>query len=32
VSPLIVPQGAVVIDTTARPVDDVVDEIVALLP
>ena len=32
VSPLIVPQGAVVIDTTARPIDDVVDEIVALLP
>ena len=32
VSPLIVPQGAVVIDTTGRPVDDVVDEIVALLP
>ncbi len=31
VSPLIVPQGAVVVDTTARPIDDVVDEIVALL-
>ena len=31
VSPLIVPQGAVVIDTTARPIDEVVDEIVALL-
>jgi len=32
VSPLVVPDGAVVVDTTARPVDDVVDEIVALLP
>lgn len=32
VSPLVVPEGAVVVDTTARPVDDVVDEIVALLP
>jgi cytidylate kinase len=32
VSPLIVAQDAVVIDTTGRPVDDVVDEIVALLP
>jgi cytidylate kinase len=32
VSPLIVPEGAVVVDTTARPVEDVVDEIVALLP
>ncbi|MDQ4069990.1 MAG: (d)CMP kinase [Actinomycetota bacterium] len=31
VSPLIVPQGAVVIDTTDRPVDQVVDEILALL-
>lgn len=31
VSPLIVPQGAVVIDTTARPIDDVVDEILRLL-
>ena len=31
VSPLIVPQGAVVIDTTARPIDGLVDEIVALL-
>ncbi len=31
VSPLIVPQGAVVIDTTARPIEDVVDEIVAML-
>jgi CMP/dCMP kinase len=31
VSPLIVPRGAVVIDTTARPVDDVVDEIVRRL-
>jgi len=31
VSPLIVPQGAVVVDTTARPIDEVVDEIVALL-
>jgi cytidylate kinase len=30
VSPLIVAQDAVVIDTTGRPVDDVVDEIVAL--
>ena len=32
VSPLIVPQGAVVVDTTSRPIDDVVDEIVSLLP
>jgi len=32
VSPLIVPQGAVVVDTTARPIDEVVDEIIALLP
>ena len=31
VSPLIVPQGAVVVDTTARPIDEVVDEIVAML-
>jgi cytidylate kinase len=31
VSPLIVPQGAVVIDTTGRPIDDVVDEILRLL-
>jgi cytidylate kinase len=31
VSPLIVPKGAVVIDTTGRPVDEVVDEILALL-
>ena len=31
VSPLIVPHGAVVIDTTGRPIDDVVDEIVRLL-
>jgi cytidylate kinase len=31
VSPLIVPQGAVVVDTTDRPADDVVDEIVSLL-
>jgi cytidylate kinase len=32
VSPLIVPQGAVVVDTTGRPIDQVVDEILALLP
>lgn len=32
VSPLIVPEGATVVDTTARPVDDVVDEILALVP
>ncbi|MGH9264666.1 MAG: (d)CMP kinase [Acidimicrobiales bacterium] len=32
VSPLIVPQGAVVVDTTARPVDDVVEEILGMLP
>jgi cytidylate kinase len=32
VSPLIVPQGATVVDTTARPIDDVVDEILALVP
>jgi len=31
VSPLLVADGAVVVDTTGRPVDDVVDEIVALL-
>ena len=31
VSPLVVPQGAVVLDTTDRPADDVVDEIIALL-
>ena len=31
VSPLIVPQGAVVVDTTARPIDEVVDEIVGML-
>lgn len=31
VSPLIVPQGAVVVDTTGRPIEDVVDEIVAML-
>lgn len=30
-SPLVVADGAVVVDTTARPVDDVVDEILALL-
>jgi cytidylate kinase len=32
VSPLIVPQGAVVVDTTGRPIEDVVEEIVGLLP
>jgi len=32
VSPLIVAQDAVVVDSTGRSVDDVVDEIVALLP
>ena len=32
VSPLIVPQGAVVVDTTGRPIEEVVDEIVAMLP
>ncbi len=32
VSPLIVPDGAVVVDTTARPVEEIVDEIVGLLP
>jgi cytidylate kinase len=31
VSPLIVPPGAVVVDTTARPIDDIVDEIVGML-
>jgi len=31
VSPLVVPQGAVVVDTTGRPIDDVVDEIVGML-
>ena len=31
VSPLIVPQGAVVVDTTGRDIDDVVDEIVGML-
>jgi cytidylate kinase len=31
VSPLIVPHGAVVIDTTARPIEDIVDEIVGRL-
>ena len=31
VSPLVVPRGAVVVDTTARPIDEVVDEIVGLL-
>ena len=31
VSPLIVAHGAVVIDTTARPIDDIVDEILGLL-
>jgi cytidylate kinase len=31
VSPLIVPQGAVVVDTTGRPIDEVVDEIVGML-
>lgn len=30
-SPLVVAPGAVVVDTTGRPVDDVVDEIVGLL-
>jgi cytidylate kinase len=32
VSPLIVPEGAVVVDTTGRDVDDIVEEIVGLLP
>lgn len=32
VSPLIVPQGAVVVDTTGRAIDDVVEEIVGLVP
>ena len=31
VSPLIVPKGAVVVDTTGRPIEDVVEEIVAML-
>jgi cytidylate kinase len=31
-SPLVVPEGAVVLDTTGRQVDDVVDEILALVP
>lgn len=31
VSPLIVPQGATVVDTTGRPIDEVVDEIVGML-
>lgn len=31
VSPLIVPQGAVVVDTTGRNIDDVVDEIVGMV-
>ncbi|HEX2047884.1 MAG TPA: (d)CMP kinase [Acidimicrobiales bacterium] len=31
VSPLIVPQGAVVVDTTGRPAGEVVDEILSLL-
>ena len=31
VSPLVVAQGAAVVDTTGRPIDDVVDEIVAML-
>jgi cytidylate kinase len=31
VSPLVVPQEAVVVDTTARPVDEVVDEILGFL-
>lgn len=32
VSPLIVAQGATIVDTTARPIEDVVDEILALVP
>lgn len=32
VSPLTVPRGAVVVDTTGRAIDDVVDEIVGMLP
>ena len=32
VSPLVVPAGATVVDTTGRPIDDVVDEILALVP
>jgi len=31
VSPLIVPEGGFVVDTTGRPIDDIVDEIVGLL-
>ena len=31
VSPLVVAQGAAVVDTTGRPIDDVVDDIVAML-
>jgi len=31
VSPLVVSQGAVVVDTTGRPIEDVVEEIVAML-
>jgi len=31
VSPLVVPDGAEVVDTTGRPIDEVVDQIVALL-
>jgi cytidylate kinase len=31
VSPLVVPEGAVVIDSTGRSIDDIVDEIVGLL-
>lgn len=32
VSPLVVPEGALVVDTTGRTVDEIVDEIVAALP
>ena len=32
VSPLIVPQGAVVVDSTGRAIDEVVDEIVRMMP
>lgn len=32
VSPLVVPEGAVVVDSTGRAVDDVVEEIVRMLP
>jgi cytidylate kinase len=31
VSPLVVPEGAVVVDTTGRAVDDIVEEIVAMV-